>query len=93
MESVDRARMATAVFPALRERRAAGVPDEALRSAVAACAEGYPFPTNLDRDQPIDGLAPPTQAELLWRAVDEDWPPDALETALKGYAERHATGP
>jgi ectoine hydroxylase-related dioxygenase (phytanoyl-CoA dioxygenase family) len=93
MESVDRARMAVAVFPALRERRAAGVPDEALRRAVAACAEGYPFPTNLDRDQPVDGLAPPAQADLLWRAVDEDWTPDALDTALKAYADRRATGP
>ena len=29
-------------------------------------ADGYSFPTNLDLDQPIDGLAPPTQAEG-WR--------------------------
>ena len=32
-------------------------------------AEGYAFPTNLDRDQPVDGMAPPSQAELLARAV------------------------
>ena len=38
---------------------------------VAASAEGYSFPTNLDRDQPIGGLAPQTQAELVARAVGE----------------------
>ena len=27
----------------------------ALAGAIAACAEGYSFPTNLDRDPPIGG--------------------------------------
>jgi ectoine hydroxylase-related dioxygenase (phytanoyl-CoA dioxygenase family) len=38
-----------------------------LHNVVAASAEGYAFPTNLDRDQPIDGLAPETQADLVRR--------------------------
>jgi hypothetical protein len=29
--------------------------DRLLRDAVAACAQGYPFPTNLDHDQPSVG--------------------------------------
>jgi ectoine hydroxylase-related dioxygenase (phytanoyl-CoA dioxygenase family) len=88
MEGVDRARMSMAIFPALK---ASGAPDTAVRNAIAACAEGYSFPTNLDRDQPIDGLAPETQAELLWRATREGWEPDALERELQTYAWRRET--
>jgi ectoine hydroxylase-related dioxygenase (phytanoyl-CoA dioxygenase family) len=88
MESVDRVRMCAAVYPALLARRAAGAPAAALRNAVAACAEGYAFPTNLDRDQPVDGVAPPTQADLLWRALAEEWAPDALDRELAAHATR-----
>ena len=44
--------------------------ERGLRNVVAACAEGYAFPTNLDRDQPVGGLAPQTQAELVWQALE-----------------------
>jgi ectoine hydroxylase-related dioxygenase (phytanoyl-CoA dioxygenase family) len=91
MESVDRARMSAAVLPALRALKASGATDTAVRNAIAACAEGYSFPTNLDRDQPIDGLAPETQAELLWRAVQAGWEPAALEGELQAYARRRET--
>ena len=63
MEAVDRDRVARAVYPVLLERKAAGMPDVALANALAAAAEGYPFPTNLDRDQPVAGLTPASQAE------------------------------
>jgi ectoine hydroxylase-related dioxygenase (phytanoyl-CoA dioxygenase family) len=91
MESVDRARMSAAVLPALRALKASGATGTAVRNAIAACAEGYSFPTNLDRDQPIDGLAPETQAELLWRAVQAGWEPAALEGELQAYARRRET--
>ncbi len=55
MEQVDRARVVEAVYPALR---ASGLDEAGLANAVAASAEGYPFPTNLDLDQPVDGLTP-----------------------------------
>ena len=48
-----------------------GATEEGVAHVVAACAEGYSFPTNLDRDQPIGGLAPQTQAELVAQAVRE----------------------
>jgi ectoine hydroxylase-related dioxygenase (phytanoyl-CoA dioxygenase family) len=92
MESIDRERVATAVFPALLTRRTTGALDErSIANAIAASAEGYAFPTNLDRDQPVDGLAPPTQAELLARAVREGWEAEALAKELAGYAERRRT--
>ena len=49
------------------------------------------FPTNLDRDQPIGGLAPETQAEVIWRALQEGRPADALDAELEAQAERHIT--
>jgi ectoine hydroxylase-related dioxygenase (phytanoyl-CoA dioxygenase family) len=91
MESVDRERVATSVFPALLAASAAGAGDDAIANAVSAAAEGYSFPTNLDRDQPVGGLAPETQAEILRRAVDERWEPSALAKELAAYAERRRT--
>jgi ectoine hydroxylase-related dioxygenase (phytanoyl-CoA dioxygenase family) len=91
METVDRTAMCRALYPALLELAARGTDERHLRNAVAAAAEGYAFPTNLDRDQPIGGLAPETQAELVWRALQERWTPDALATQLTAHAERHTS--
>jgi ectoine hydroxylase-related dioxygenase (phytanoyl-CoA dioxygenase family) len=91
MESVDRAKMSNALFPTLLRLKASGVDENALRNTVAAAAEGYPFPTNLDRDQPVGGLAPPTQAELVWRALDEGWEPATLRRELESQAERRGS--
>jgi ectoine hydroxylase-related dioxygenase (phytanoyl-CoA dioxygenase family)/rhodanese-related sulfurtransferase len=87
-EAVDRARMVTAVYPRLRSRLASGLDRAAAANVVASCAEGYAFPTNLDRDQPVEGLAPPSQADLMNRALDEDWPPGRLRQELERHTER-----
>jgi ectoine hydroxylase-related dioxygenase (phytanoyl-CoA dioxygenase family) len=92
MESVDRRRVALALFPALLARKSAGMTDRALRNVIAASAEGYPFPTNLDRDAPVDGLAPSSQADVVWRAVQEGWPAADLAAELDALATRRASG-
>jgi ectoine hydroxylase-related dioxygenase (phytanoyl-CoA dioxygenase family) len=91
METVDRTAMCRALYPALLALRDGGADQRTLRNVVAASAEGYAFPTNLDRDQPIGGLAPETQAELVWRALQEDWSPEALDAELTDQAERHTS--
>ncbi|MFB9375817.1 phytanoyl-CoA dioxygenase family protein [Kineococcus gynurae] len=88
METVDTRAISTSMFATLKARRAAGVPERRLRNLVTAAAECYAFPTNLDRDQPIGGLAPQSQAELLWQALVEDWDAEALATALDAQAAR-----
>ena len=88
METVDRERMANAVFPVLRKRKAQGAGEAWLANVVAACAEGYAFPTNLDLDPPVYGLAPPSQAEAVRRALREDASADALRRQLRAGAER-----
>jgi ectoine hydroxylase-related dioxygenase (phytanoyl-CoA dioxygenase family) len=83
--------MSLALHPVLARGKAAGAGERELRNVVAASAEGYAFPTNLDRDQPVGGLAPQTQAELLWRALRDGWEPDAFAGALRAHTERRAT--
>jgi ectoine hydroxylase-related dioxygenase (phytanoyl-CoA dioxygenase family) len=87
MESVDRARMSAALYPALLER-GEELSAQECANAVAACAEGYSFPTNLDRDPPIGGLAPETQAQLMLKALAEKWPANAFNDALEKQAWR-----
>jgi ectoine hydroxylase-related dioxygenase (phytanoyl-CoA dioxygenase family) len=89
METVDRTAMVGALYPVLRAQASAGADERTLANVVAASAEGYAFPTNLDRDQPIGGLAPETQAELVRRALREGWTPEALDSELVAQAERH----
>jgi ectoine hydroxylase-related dioxygenase (phytanoyl-CoA dioxygenase family) len=82
MERVDRTRVSRAVLPALRRMRAAGAPERQLRNAIAASAEGYAFPADLDATPPVDGLAPPSQADLLTEAVLSGWDDDRFAGAL-----------
>jgi ectoine hydroxylase-related dioxygenase (phytanoyl-CoA dioxygenase family) len=88
METVNREAIVNAVFPVLLKRKAEGAGQDWLEAVVSACAEGYPFPTNLDLDPPVDGLAPLSQADIVRRAVSDDWTPEALRDALRGGAER-----
>ncbi len=90
MEHVDRAKIAKAVYPTLRRRQESGTAPAVLARAVAAAAEGYPFPTNLDRDQPVGGLTPLTQADLLAQALAEGWEPALVDEALDAYAARRS---
>ena len=84
MESVDRLRMCEAVYPVLLEYKGSGqLTATEIDSVVASTADGYAFPTNLDRDPPVGGLAPASQQALLRRALDETWPPSRLGEALQ----------
>jgi ectoine hydroxylase-related dioxygenase (phytanoyl-CoA dioxygenase family) len=61
MEAVDRSRMLRALYPVLKSAPASVSVD----NVIAASAEGYPFPTNLDSNPPVGGLAPKSQADYL----------------------------
>jgi len=90
MESVDRAQMSNVLFPTLLEMYRSG-DESSVRNVIAASAEGYAFPSNLDFEQPIGGLAPPSQADHVWRAVVEGWTPEALAAELDAHARRRLT--
>lgn len=84
MESVDRVRMVKALYPVLRAAR--HLTAAQIAAAIAASAEGYAFPTNLDRDPPLGGMAPRSMARLVHEALAADWEPAALEAALDAQA-------
>lgn len=86
METVDRAHLISTIYSVLLSRKASGMPPAALDAVIAASAEGYAFPTNLDRDQPIGGLSPATQADLVRAALGEGVGVEELRARL----DRHA---
>jgi ectoine hydroxylase-related dioxygenase (phytanoyl-CoA dioxygenase family) len=88
MESLDRTAMVRAVYPALLAMRAAGRSERELTNAVNATAEGYPFPTNLDHDQPIGSLAPASQVDTVLAALADGLTPQQLDIALAQQDER-----
>ena len=92
MESVDRLKMSLELYPTLKGL----LDDRAITAAeadnaVAACAEGYAFPTNLDRDPPIGGMAPKSQQVLMRQALAEDWTPEAFSQEAVAQATRKLT--
>ncbi|WP_170516830.1 phytanoyl-CoA dioxygenase family protein [Ruegeria atlantica] len=91
MEAVDRRAMALEVFPSLVALKQRGeLAGAELDAAIAATAEGYPFPTNLDTDPPIGGNAPASQADVLRQAVVEGWTETILAEALSALHTRQA---
>ena len=77
MEALDRTAMCRAVLPHL-----GSLDGGTIERVVAATAEGYPFPTDLDRDPPIGGKAPMSQADLLRQAAREGWSDERFAAAL-----------
>ncbi|NUV54093.1 phytanoyl-CoA dioxygenase [Streptomyces coelicolor] len=91
METVDREAVVGAVYPVLLARKAEGASEQWLENVIAASAEGYPFPTNLDNDPPVDGLAPPSQADVVRRALRGGRSPRALRDELRAAAARRTS--
>ena len=92
MESVDRLKMSLRLYPALKGLLA----DQALTAAeadnaIAASAEGYSFPTNLDRDPPKGGMAPKSQQDLMRKALKENWAPEVFAEEAEAQAWRKLT--
>ncbi len=85
METIDRHAMCKAMYqPAL----GSDLSEPELVASIAACAEGYSFPTNLDRDPPVGGLAPETQAAFFARALAEEMDQTEFEAGLDAMAGR-----
>ena len=85
MESINRVAMCKALYPVIA---GVGLSPAQGRAAIAACAEGYSFPTNLDLDPPVGGLAPQTQAALFHAALDAGWSAQTFSDALDAQTAR-----
>ncbi len=89
MEAVDRRKMCKLLYPqAVRARQSGTLSASELDAAIASTAEGYSFPTNLDRDPPIGGLAPESQQAFFKRALDEGWSAEACAAHLDEMAAK-----
>jgi len=92
METVDRAGMVKVLYPALLAGQADGTLTPAqIAAAIASSAEGYSFPTNLDRDPPLGGMAPRTMAALVAEALADRWDSQRLNAALDAQAARRVS--
>ncbi|RZS46658.1 phytanoyl-CoA dioxygenase family protein [Sphaerotilus mobilis] len=92
MESVDRDGMSRTLYPHLLAMLGQGELDgDGVDRAVAACAEGYAFPTNLDRDPPLGGLAPESPQAVMRRALREGWTPEQWSGWLDIAAHKRLT--
>ena len=89
METVNRYTMIEQVYPILLERIKQGaISSRTIQDTIAAVADGYSFPTNLDSDPPIDGNVPVTAQQMMHRALQEHWPLKQLKGELDLYAQR-----
>ncbi len=83
MESIDRTQMCKTIYPCvLGLHQNGGLETEAVAAAISATAYGYSFPTSLDNDPPVGGLAPETQNALFHRALGENWSLTEFSEAL-----------
>jgi len=72
MELLDKARMSIAVYPVLLElQKEEGWTTRDTRYVIEATAEGYPFPANMEMEPPLNGLAPPSQQDLLAQSLKQ----------------------
>ncbi|AXU97284.1 phytanoyl-CoA dioxygenase [Erwinia persicina] len=85
MEKVNHIKVLQHLYPALRLRR---MSEEKISAVIAAAAEGYSFPTNLDSDPPVGGLVPQTQQSLLAQALQESWTPTQFNQRLEAHQQK-----
>ena len=73
MEAINHNEMVKALYPKLVMLKKEKILDEQeLNNVIYAGAFGYPFPTNLDTDPPIGGLAPKSQVELMQESLNSN---------------------
>ena len=89
METVNRYLMIKTMYPILLEKVTnETISQRLLDNTVAAIADGYSFPTNLDSDPPIGGNAPETSQQMVHRALKNGWSLEELMAELESYAKR-----
>ncbi len=85
IESVDRPAMSRALYPVLQR---SSLTPRGIANVIAASAEGYAFPTNLDRDPPVGGLIPLSHAELMAKALENGDTPEQWELTVQEMESR-----
>ena len=87
METVDRDKICRLVYPELLQDKNKFSSSE-LNAVIASAAEGYAFPTNLDTDPPVGGLAPKSQADIMRESLEQGKASADFNVALDHYANK-----
>ncbi len=92
IEVVDRDRISMAVFPVLQAlARDKKLSAREVENVIAAAAEGYPFPADLDIDSPLSGMAPASQQDIMRQALAENWEPSRFNRAIEAHVRRRSS--
>lgn len=87
METIDTRPLVESCWDELRRLHAEqGMSDE-VAAFVAAVAEGYPFPTNLDRNPPrSDDMAPQSEQDVILQCLEEHASKEEVLAALDKHS-------
>jgi ectoine hydroxylase-related dioxygenase (phytanoyl-CoA dioxygenase family) len=84
MESLDTISLVERCWDALRQKFDAEGSSVGVDAIVAAVAEGYPFPTNLDRRPPAPGgIAPESEQDIVRIGLKERWDVKRVTDAVR----------
>ncbi|KAI0859899.1 hypothetical protein F4860DRAFT_504345 [Xylaria cubensis] len=84
MEHVNNVEMIQTCWDTLKTLAADRGKCEQVKSCVQALAEGYPFPSNLDKQQPgANSMAPPSEVDVLWEGLQKKWDTNQVVKAVK----------
>lgn len=93
MEAIDSIPIIEAVWDILAQKVSTGGFED-VRDVVAAIAEGYPFPTNLDKRPPApNGMAPESEQDVVLRGLEEGWGREKIVGELRGLRRESAAYP
>jgi ectoine hydroxylase-related dioxygenase (phytanoyl-CoA dioxygenase family) len=88
MEMIDSLPLVEKTWDSLKEKFKREGLSEEVRAFVGNVADGYPFPTNLDRRVPeTAGMAPESEQEVLVRGLQEGWGREKVMGELRGMRE------
>lgn len=92
MEMIDSLPLVEKTWNALIEKYKQEGLSEEIQAFVGNVAEGYPFPTNLDRRVPeTAGMAPESEQDLLMKGLREKWDSNRILNALRSMREDSKT--
>ncbi|CBY01639.1 similar to phytanoyl-CoA dioxygenase [Plenodomus lingam JN3] len=84
METIDTIPLIEATWNSLADLHHREGLSEEVRAFVGHVAEGYPFPTNLDRRVPeTAGMAPSSEQDLLIKSLENGWTKDQVLDGLQ----------
>ncbi len=87
MENIDRLKMLKQLYPIIKENQQ----DPDMKYFIKNIADGYSFPTNLDRNPPTKGNTPTSMLDLLTISLQENKTLTEFSAAMDDLCQRNAS--